>query len=340
MLTENRVAVHTGVARVAVTWDLPTRYSSWSKLLRVTAYVIRFTRNLRYRLESISDPSAPRNDSIALLPTEVEAAKVFWLKTMQAASFPDEIASLTKDKRVRKSSSFIALNPYLSKHGLIRVGGRLEKSDLPDSSKHPIVLKSHPLLSLIISHAHEKTLHGVPRLTLAHLQTELWILQARAAVRAVLHRCIRCARERAAIPAELMGNLPDVQVRKSSRAFEHTGVDYAGPILAKTAPGRGHKTHKAYIALFICMTTKAIHLELVSDYSSAAFLAGFNRFASRRGVPHAMYSDNGITFRGAKNELPAAYNAAVREPNLLNKLATERVTWHFLPPAALHFGGL
>lgn len=88
------------------------------------------------------------------------------------------------------------------------------------------------------------------------------------------------------------------------------------------------------------MTTKAIHLELISDYSSAAFLAGFNRFVSRRGIPHTMYSDNGTTFQGANRELVASYHAAMRNPDFLNKLAVDRVTWRFLPPAAPHFGGL
>jgi len=270
----------------------------------------------------------------------VQTARIFWLKTIQEESFPQEILSLSKTKGVDKTSLLIALNPYLDTDHLIRVGGRLEKSDLPESAKHPIVLRSHPLVSLIISHAHEQTLHGGPQLTLAHLRTDLWILRAQATVRMVLYRCVKCAREKAAISAELMGNLPDVRVNKSVRTFEHTGVDYAGPICVRIAAGRGHKSHKAYIALFICMTTKAIHLELVSDYTSAAFFVCFNRFVSRRGIPHAMYSDNGTTFQGADRELSASYNAAVRSSNFLNTLSVDRVTWHFLPPAAPHFGGL
>ena len=62
------------------------------------------------------------------------------------------------------------------------------------------------------------------------------------------------------------------------------------------APGRGNKSHKTYVALFICCCTRAVHLELVSDYSSAAFLAAFQRFSSRRGRPAHLYNDNGTTF--------------------------------------------
>lgn len=239
-----------------------------------------------------------------------------------------------------KASPLIALNPYIDTEELIRMRGRLERSDLPYSAKYPIILRSHPLLTLIISHAHEKTLHGGPQITLTYLRSEFWILRARATVRAILYQCVKYAPERAAISEELMGNLPEVHVHKSSRALEHTRVDYAGPILVRTAPGRGRKAHKAYIALFVCMTTKAIHLELVSDYSSAAFLACFNRFVSRRGLPNIMYSDNGITFQDAERELVASYNAAIRDSNFLNKLSIDRVSWHFLPPVTPHFGGL
>ncbi|XP_076660019.1 uncharacterized protein LOC143363291 [Halictus rubicundus] len=87
-------------------------------------------------------------------------------------------------------------------------------------------------------------------------------------------------------------------------------------------------------------TPEAIHLEVVSDYSSAAFLAAYHRFVSRRGIPRSMASDNGTTFQGANRELTAAYRAATRDTNVRNKFAIDGVSWHFLPPAAPHFGGL
>lgn len=68
-----------------------------------------------------------------------------------------------------------------------------------------------------------------------------------------------------------------------SRAFLHTGVDYAGPIRLRTTKGRGHKAYKAFIVVFVCLSTRAIHLEAVSDYTAEAFLATFRRFVSRRG---------------------------------------------------------
>ena len=75
------------------------------------------------------------------------------------------------------------------------------------------------------------------------------------------------------------------------------------PYYIRIASGDGHKSHLAYIAVFVYFALKAIDIEVVSDYSSAAFLAAFRRFFSRRGRPSHMHSDQGTTFRGADTEL-------------------------------------
>ncbi|RLU22410.1 hypothetical protein DMN91_004688 [Ooceraea biroi] len=105
----------------------------------------------------------------------------------------------------------------------------------------------------------------------------------------------------------------------------HCGVDYAGPILVRSSPGRGHASRKAYVALFICLATRAVHLELVSDYSSPTFLHAFSRFCSRRGLPSSVYSDNGTTFVGADCELTAAYRTAIRNTDFQNSIAQDNV---------------
>ncbi|XP_076660111.1 uncharacterized protein LOC143363399 [Halictus rubicundus] len=313
-------------------FDLASRYSSWPKLIRVIAYVQRFIKRLR------SPPCG--YETTALLPDEVASAKSHWLKRIQADTFPQELRALAAHGTVPKSSPLSSLNPYLDSDGLIRAKGWLSKAQLPETAKEPIILRSHPLLSLLIHHTHLTHLHAGPQLTLACLRHEYWILRARATVRAVLYGCVPCTREKAAIPHHLMGDLPASRTTKTERAFVHTGVDYAGPIQVCTARGRGYKSQKAYIAEFVCLTTKAIHLEVVSDYSSAAFLAAYHRFVSRRGIQRSMASDNGTTFHGANRELTAAYRAATRDTNVQNKFAIDGESWHFLPPAAPHFGGL
>lgn len=200
-------------------------------------------------------------------------------------------------------------------------------------------MPKHRVSELIIRDAHLRCLHGGPQLTISILRQNYWIIGHRPFVRNLIHQCIPCVRERAQVPSQIMGDLPAARVTQH-RAFLHSGLDYAGPFLVRTNKGRGQKAHKAYLALFICMSTRAIHLELVSDYSSNAFLAAYHRFTSRRGLPSDIYSDNGTTFQGAEKELQAAYHAAVHDTNLGNTIATDRTNWHFIPPAAPHFGGL
>ncbi|KAA5551088.1 transposase family protein, partial [Pseudomonas aeruginosa] len=99
----------------------------------------------------------------------------------------------------------------------------------------------------------------------------------------------------------------------------------------------------AYICLFVCLTTKAIHIELASDLSTDSFLAAFKRFISRRGPVSFMYSDNGTNFVGAKAQLDEMYKLLVSN-NFISawndELTKYRIIWKMIPPRAPHFGGL
>ncbi|XP_046602602.1 uncharacterized protein LOC107219039 [Neodiprion lecontei] len=113
------------------------------------------------------------------------------------------------------------------------------------------------------------------------------------------------------------------------------------PIALKTSPGRGHKTTKAFFVIFVCMVTKAVHLDIASDYSTQALTAALKRFISRRGLCTELYSDRGTNFVGANTELKQLIKAATSEHNSFTKeLAQLGITWRFNPPAAPHFGGL
>ncbi|XP_036140324.1 uncharacterized protein LOC118644157 [Monomorium pharaonis] len=333
-IEERIVALH---SETSASWDLATRYSSWPRLVRITAYLFRFLKACR-RSNVDPPPLSSPNKSLSCL--EFRSAKTFWLKCIQAELFSDEISSLSKGNQISPKNKLTALRPFLDRDGVLRVGGRLRQAPLPYTVKHPVLLASHHLVHLIVLQAHSRVLHGGLQLTLSTLRHDFWIIRARSLVKAVIHKCIVCCRERAAIPVQLMGDLPPMRVSVPSRPFSHCGVDYAGPIKVRSATGRGITARKAYIALFICLATRAIHLELVGDYSTPAFLNAYLRFCSRRGLPSDMYSDNGTTFVGAERELRSAYQSAMRDPNFQNKIATDGVSWHFIPPSAPHFGGM
>lgn len=183
-------------------------------------------------------------------------------------------------------------------------------------------------------------LHGSPQLTLASLRTEFWIIRTCTCVRAVLYKYVWCTRKSVKVPTKLMGDLPLARVNRATRAFSYTGVDYTGPIQLRIVPGRGRKSHKAYIALFVCLITKALHLEIISDYTSAFFVAAYNRFVSQCGLSQSMYCDNGTTFYGTDRELTDAYRKAICDLNFIDITACKKTSWHFLSSAAPCFGGL
>ncbi|XP_071579117.1 uncharacterized protein [Temnothorax nylanderi] len=247
---------------------------------------------------------------------------------------------LTANSRLPPTHAFSRLTAYIDAQGVIRVGGRLNQSALAQDNKHQAILPRHSRFStLIIAHAHLRTLHGGTQLTLAHVRQQYWIIGGRAPVKSHILRCVVCARQRGIRAHQLMGQLPLSRVTPS-RPFAHTGVDYAGPLTIKTWKGRGAKTYKGWICVFVCFSTSAIHLEVVSDYSSEVFIAAFRRFAARRGIAQTMYSDCGTTFIGADAALKKMFVQDAQEhQRIAQVLQLDGIRWEFNPPGAPHMGG-
>ena len=120
-------------------------------------------------------------------------------------------------------------------------------------------------------------------------------------------------------------------------------MDLAGPFFIRKGHTRKPVEVKAYLIVFICFCTKAVHLELLSDMTTAALIAAIERFTSRRGLPLHLHSDNGRNFLGAKNELAEFYKL-IHSKEALNAVHSYafdyHITWHTIPERAPHFGGL
>ena len=139
-----------------------------------------------------------------------------------------------------------------------------------------------------------------------------------------------------------MGQLPAARTTPSP-PFSTTGIDYAGPFTIKFSYTRNPVLVKAYLAIFICFCTKAVHLEVVGDLTTEAFLAALKRFISRRGLPQHIHSDNGSNFVGVRNDLLEFYKhlSSQETQNAVHSfLLTQKKTWHTIPERAPHFGGL
>ncbi|XP_055588991.1 uncharacterized protein LOC129741290 [Uranotaenia lowii] len=221
----------------------------------------------------------------------------------------------------------------------MRIGGRIDRSPLNYDARHQILLPyNHRFSALLVECLHERNLHAAPQLLVGLLRLKYWIIGARNLAKTIIHRCLICVRARPKLVEQFRAELPKERI-SASRPFTITGVDYWGPIFLKP-PHRRSAPIKSFVAVFVCFSTKAVHIEMVSDLTTAKFIQALRRFVSRRGPPSDLHSDNGRNFLGAKNEL----NRLLRNPEYDEKVAIEcadcNIRWHFNPPRASHFGGL
>ncbi|XP_044744246.1 uncharacterized protein LOC123306343 [Coccinella septempunctata] len=317
--------------------ELLTKFSSWKKTKRVMAYCKRFIDNCRSRnATELPKKRAPP----FITPTELQWAKTTLIKLVQNEHFQEELTRLNNNLTIKKTDHLKNLDPYIDEEGVLRVGGRLQNSSLSFNQRHPIILptKCH-LTDIIIRNAHYETLHGGTQLTLSQVRQEYWIPHGKNKIKHIIRSCVICTRYRSTPCVQKMGNLPRERVNPS-HPFTNVGIDYAGPIQMRLSRGRGSKSFKGYISIFVCLATKAIHLEAVSDLSTEAFMAAFRRFTSRRGLCSAIFSDNGTNFIGAKRILDKEYQEAINESSIEKALAEKSIKWHRIPPGSPHFGGL
>nr|CAI5825550.1 unnamed protein product [Callosobruchus analis] len=314
-----------------VVLNLIDKFSSFLRLQRVLAYVLRFLNSCKMqnkrRVGVLSREEL--DDSLRLL-----------IKTVQLECFEVEYNCLLKGKQIPTKSNILALNPFMHQD-VLRVGGRLNNADKTFNAKHQIILpKGHKLTKLLLIYEHERLMHCGAQQLLYSIREKFWPLHARNTCKQVVRQCVTCFKVKPTEVAYLMGSLPEYRVNENL-PFINVGVDYGGPFLVKTRTRSRTTPTKIYIALFICMTTKAVHLEPVTELSTDAFLSTLKRFIARRGKPINIYSDNGKNFVGAKNELNRMYEMIESNHEVIsNELSKDRINWHFIPPRSPAFGGI
>ncbi|XP_070144903.1 uncharacterized protein [Drosophila kikkawai] len=309
------------------------KISSWSRLIRILSYCFRFVHRFRGR--------TPLQPFLAAWELQYARSRIF--AHVQKEFFSMEYTQLSTGQQLSKKSKLIRYTPFLDEQGIMRVGGRIDNSLANYDAKHPIILpKESPIAATLILYQHSALLHAGVEYTFHSLRQRYWILGARNLVRKTVFNCRTCFLQRRHTASQLMADLPEFRVQPA-RCFLHTGLDYAGPVSIKISTGRTPKFGKAWFAIFVCLSTKAIHIELVSDLTTSAFIAAFQRFWSRRGPISDLYSDNGTTFHGAKKELAEMQQIAISQSQneeISSFLSTHEVNWHFIPPSAPHFGGI
>lgn len=310
-----------------------TKYSDINKMKRILAYVYRFYNNC------LSKKVDRRLGHLTC--SELEFASSIIIKNEQEKYLAKEIEALQSRQSIK--SNLRSFNPFLDKIGILRVGGRLHHADIPYSQKHPIILpKGSRITHLIILNEHRLLLHAGQKLILSSLNQKYYIINGLREVKHVIHKCITCFKLKAKTAEQLMGSLPPDRVNPS-RVFHKVGVDFGGPFYIKLHRVRKPLIYKAYIVLFVCFITKAIHIELASNMTTECFLNCLKRFIARRNKPSIIYCDNASTFKGANNQLNELYllQSNKDHKNAVQTLASKLgIEFSFIPSYSPVFGGL
>ncbi|GFW14063.1 integrase catalytic domain-containing protein [Trichonephila clavipes] len=295
--------------------------NNYFKVINILSYIFRFNYNCRNKSKKVG-------------PLTVAEFKESEIKLINHAQ-----RSLFDKKEI--PSSISNLFPFVDGEGIVRVGGRLENASVPYLHKHPAILpKGSKLSKLYFNSLHTRLFQVGPQGLLNAVRQKFWPLNRRSIARKIVHQCVTCFKSRPILSSQIMGNLPSKRVNISS-PFTIAVLDLCGLFLVKYINQRKGTLNKVYICVCICFSTKAIHLELLSDLTSDALIATLKRFTSRRGKCSKIYTDNATNFVEA-NSILKEFHKLINFPdeNLAKYFMSENIDWKFIPPKSPHFGGL
>ncbi|CAK1552938.1 unnamed protein product [Leptosia nina] len=336
------------------------RFSDWERLVRTVARVLQFIDlctkgkekvwHKRFAKNRTSDPEwrvtckknkksnsiekrQPSNTTCyeILNAQLIIRAENLLMRAVQENSFSDDLITLASGKTITAQSRLKKLAVELV-NGEIRIKSRINAAvNIDDEVKNPIVLDGDDyIVRLYIAHIHKILHHAGVEATINECRQRYFILRLRPTTRMIIRRCPMCQIRKALPSVPPTGNHLENRLAHHQRPFTFVGVDYFGPMTVTI----GRSTQKRYIALFTCLTTRAIHLELAGSLSTDSAIMALRRMIARRGCPDEIWSDNGTNLRGASRELYKLINRATQE-----EAARKKVKWRFIPPGAPFMGG-
>jgi len=308
--------------------EFASRFSNWQKFVRCHAWVRRFLKR-KYV------PKLP--DVNCLSSKEITDAETHIWKLVQQENYSSEIVSLSRkpDGRVQASSKIVRLRPFLQ-DGLVRVGGRLRHSGRHFNATHPIILPNKSsLVKLMVRWHHEKLAHCGQNYLLSELRQKFWVVHANAVARSVVRSCMKCRAICARPMTQEMADLPEDRIIPGQPPFTHTGTDCFGPFLVR----KGRSNLKRYGIVFTCLTSRAVHIEVMDSMETDSFINALRRFTARRGPVKSIRSDNGTNLVGAEKVLRQELQL-LDQTAICDTMSTRGISWCFNPPHASHFGGV
>ena len=310
-------------------------FSNWQRARRAVALCRRYVRILHSKVSKTPRPrhcsGKGKQDQLSRPITiqELRDAEIVILKAVQRETLTD----------VSHSGPLRKLDPVTDSDGVIRVGGRLNFSALPDNSKHPAILpRNSHIGDLIIKHYHAKVQHQGRGITTNEVRASgYWIIGASTAVSRAISKCVTCQKLRGVVQEQRMAELPDDRMEPAP-PFTNCAVDYFGPLTIK----EGRKELKRYRVLFTCMASRAVHIEVADTLETDSFISALRRFVCRRGPIRQLRSDQGTNFVGARRELKAALEE-FDHTKIRSELQRHDCDWfefNMNVPSASHMGGV
>ncbi|XP_036320990.1 uncharacterized protein LOC118735377 [Rhagoletis pomonella] len=322
--TNEEIRAKYAVLTIKVDVSMFARFSTLIRMTRVVGWILRFRNNCW--------KNASARIYKGLSATEIRRAEIAIIRAVQIDIFAEEYHSLIAGRKIERSSSLKTLTPVVDEVGVMRLGGRIDAATaIPPHSRRPIILpKRHHVTELIVDYYHNIWKHQNVATIIAEIRRRYWIPQIRAEVRRATKRCNYCKK---ANPPQ-MGQLPVDRLTPCVRPFTYVGLDYMGPFTVAI----GRRSEKRWIALFTCLTIRAVHLELAKDLSTDTCLMCIRNFMNRRGAPVRIRSDNGTNFVGADKEL-RRQRIDFENGKIFNALANRNIEWVFNCPLNPHAGG-
>ena len=199
----------------------------------------------------------------------------------------------------------------------------------------PVLSAKHRFSELYARHIHNQA-HRGPRADVAKIRTEYWMVGVQRLAKRIRHNCIDCRRLHGKLQQQVMAPLP-MERLKPAPMWYFTGLDFVGPFSVKGEVNK-RSVGKGYGVIFTCLLTRAVYVDLSSDYSTDAFLFVLRQFASLKGYPAKIYSDVGSQLEAASKELEEMFNdfdwSRIKEETVVQGLE-----WQFSPPEAPWYNG-
>ncbi|RXN35870.1 hypothetical protein ROHU_003454 [Labeo rohita] len=314
------------------------RFSSWNVLLKAISKLQHIALSFKPNIEGSCHGWHSCNEHLA--EKQLNQAKNTIIHTVQREVYAEDIRQVEKSVPLKNSSPLSKLSPIVDTNGILRVGGRLKRAQLTSDETNPILIPGkHHLAQLIIEHFHRKVYHQGRHFTEGAVRTAgFWIVGGKRAISRVIFNCVTCRKLRGRQQEQIMAELPEDRL-STDPPFTYVGLDVFGPWPVTVRKTRGGQSDaKRWGVIFSCMSTRAIHIEIIESMDTSSFINALRRFFAIRGTVKLLRSDCGTNFVSACKELQIDKQGC-HNSKLQSFLKDSGCKWHFNPPHASHMGG-